>query len=139
MQIIRKINKRVLFAWVILYLLLMLCAQSVTLHVHSFEHDPIQSHHSIDDFSDHSHKGVAHLSADSSHEAHHNGDTSESSACPDCLTNQFSVNVKVLALLTLAFLLLLPLLCINTFLRVYVDASIAWRFYILPPLRAPPL
>jgi len=139
MQTIRNIDKRVLSAWVILLLLLMLCAQSVTFHVHSFEHDPIQSHHSIDDIADHSHNGDVHLSVDSSHEEHHTAETSAVDACPDCLINQLSVSVKVLALFALVYLLLLPLLCRNTFHRIYDDTNLFWRFYISPPLRAPPL
>jgi hypothetical protein len=116
----------------------LLCAQSVTLHVHSFEHDPIQTHHSIDDIAGHTHHSDAHFTIDSSHQEHHDGSSVEVDACPDCLINQHSVNAKTIALLSFAFSLFLPLLFRRFFPSLYQEVSSFRRFYLAPPLRAPP-
>ena len=134
-----KTNKRTLFAWTTLLSLLMLYAQGVTLHVHNFEHNPLQNHHSIDDLNDHSHLNMAHLSIDSSHEDHHDEVTSEISACPACILNQASSNVTVLALLAIVLMFILPARCQITFFSMDCDISRPWRYYIFPQLRAPPL
>jgi hypothetical protein len=139
MQSFRKTNKRILFAWTILLSLLMLNAQGVTLHVHSFEHTPLQNHHSIDDLNDHSHLNSAHLSIDSSHDGHHDEVTLEISACPNCILNQASTNVTVLALLAMALMFILPALNRTNFFSIHLNISRLWRDYISPQLRAPPL
>lgn len=138
MQFIRNINKRVLFTLAALLLLLMLSAQNVTLHIHSYEHDPIQSHHSIDQLIDHTHLSDAHLSIDSSHAVHHDGIASEVDACPDCLVNQLSLSLKSIAVLTVVLLLLLPLLSKTVFLRIENTPPFLRRRYLSPALRAPP-
>ena len=139
MNSVRKTNKRILFAWTILLSLLILFAQGVTLHVHSFDHDPLQNHHSIGDLNDHSHLSEAHLSVDFSHNDHHDQVTSEIDATPDCIFKQLSANVAVIALLAMVLMLLLPALCRNTFLRHSRDAGLPRRYLLFPPLRAPPL
>lgn len=139
MNSFRKINKRTLVAGTALLALLMLFAQGVTLHVHSFDHKPLLNHHSIDDLISHSHAGVAHLSIDSSHEGHHDKVTSEISACPDCILNHASTNITVLALLAIALMFTLPALCQTTFPIMLCHISPSWRYYIFPQLRAPPL
>ena len=139
MNFFRKIDQRILFAWAILLSLLILCAQGVKLHVHSFDHDPHQNHHSIDNLNDHSHLSEAHLSIDISHEDHHDEVTSEIDACPDCILKQASGNVLVLALLVMALTLFLPGLSRYIFHRHHGVVSIPWRHHLFPPLRAPPL
>jgi len=138
MQFIRNINTRVLFAWAALLLLLMLCAQSVTLHIHSYEHDPVESHHSIDQLIDHTHLSDAHLSIDSSHAEHHDGVASEVDACPDCVVNQLSLSLKSIAIITVVFSLFLPLLIKFVFLRIENTPPLLRRRYLSPSLRAPP-
>ena len=139
MNSVRKTNKRILFAWTIFLSLLILCAQGVTLHVHSFDHNPFQNHHSIDDLNEHSHLNVAHLSIDPSHDEHHNNVPSEMDASPDCILNQVATNVTVLAILTLVLMLILPVLCQNIFFSFHFNISRPWRCYFFPQLRAPPL
>ena len=139
MHTFRKTNKRTLLAWTILLSLLILYAQGVTLHVHNFEHNPVQSHHSIDNLNDHSHVSVAHLSIDSSHEDHHDELTSEISACPDCILNQASTNVTVLAILAMVLMFILPARCRTTLFSIHCNNNLSWRYYLSPPLRAPPL
>jgi hypothetical protein len=138
MKNIRNINKKALLPLLVMLFVVLLYAQSVTLHVHNFEHDPIQTHHSIGDISGHTHHSDAHFSIDSSHQEHHDGSSVEVDACPDCLINQLSVNVKTFALLSFAFSLLLPLLFRRFFPSLYQEVSTFRRFYLTPPLRAPP-
>ncbi|MFT7186483.1 MAG: putative membrane protein YeiB [Pseudohongiellaceae bacterium] len=139
MHTFSKPNKRTLFVWATLLSLLMLFSQGVTLHVHSFDHNPLQNHHSIDDLNDHSHASVAHLSIDSSHEDHHDDVTSVISACPACILNQASTNVTVLAMLAMVLMLILPALCRTTFSSIHCGVKHPWRHYFFPQLRAPPL
>jgi len=139
MNSFRKTNKRILFAWTIILSLLILFAQGVTLHVHSFDHDPLQNHHSIADLNDHSHLSEAHLSVDFSHNDHHDKVTSEIDASPDCILKQVSANVTVIALLAMALTLLLSGLCRNTFLRYCRYVALSRRYHLFPSLRAPPL
>jgi hypothetical protein len=136
MHSFRKTNKRLLAVWTLLLSLLMLNAQGVTLHVHNFEHDPLQNHHYIDDLNGHWHLNTAHLSTDSSHEGHHAEVTSEMNASPDCLVKS---KVTVIALLAMFFIWLLPTLCRYTFFRIHRNISRPWQYFLFPQLRAPPL
>ena len=138
MHFIRNINKRVLFALVALLLLLMLCAQSVTLHIHNYEHDPVQSHHSIGQLVDHTHSLDAHLSIDTSHAEHHDGAPSAVDACPDCIIKQLSLSLKSLAIISIVFLLFLPRRNKFLFLRIENIPPRLRQRYLSPPLRAPP-
>lgn len=119
--------------------MLILSAQGVTLHVHGFDHDPHQSHHSIDNLNDHSHLEEAHFSFDSSHQDHHDEVASEIDACPDCILKQASGTVLTVALLTIVLFLLSLGLSRNRFLPFRSKVSLPWRFHLFPPLRAPPL
>lgn len=139
MNTIRNINKKALLPFLVMLFFVLLSAQNVTLHVHSFEHDPIQTHHSIDDISAHTHHSDAHFTIDSSHQEHHDGSSVEVDACPDCLIIQLSVTAKIFALLSFAFSLFLPLLFRRVFSSLYQEVSTFRRFYLAPPLRAPPL
>jgi hypothetical protein len=139
MQTFRKNNKKTLATWTTLLSVLILFAQGVTLHVHSFDHNPLQNHHSIDNLNNHSHLSLAHLSIDSSHEDHHDGITSEISACPDCILNQASTNVMGLAVLAMVLMFILPAPCRTTFYSIHCHNSRPRRYHLSPQLRAPPL
>lgn len=138
MDFFRKIDKRILIAWTVLLSLLMLSAQGVTLHVHSFDHDSHQGHHSIDNINGHSHIGGAHLSLDSSHQDHHDETTTVIDACPDCL-KQVASNLLMAALIGIVLFLPVPGLYRNKFPINRGNVSLPRRFHLIPPLRAPPL
>lgn len=119
----------------------LLCAQSVKLHVHNFDHDHDQRHgHITAGAAEHSHLSEAHLSTDVSHGDHHDEVVSELDASPDGLLKKASSNVVVLALLATLFTLLLPGFYQQIFHRRRDKGAILpRRYHLFPPLRAPPL
>jgi hypothetical protein len=139
MEDFRRINNKLMPAWAVLLSLLILSAQGVTLHIHSVDHDPHQSHHSIDDLIDHEHPGQAHVSFDSSHQDHHDEVASEIEACPDCILKQVSANLLSIALVAIVLFLLTPGFYRTRLLYNRGKVSLPPQFHILPPLRAPPL
>ena len=134
MQAFRKINKEIRLPLAILLSLLLLCAQGVTLHVHSFEHDSFQSHHSIDNLNEHSHLNVAHLTIDASHDEHHGNVSSEIAASPNYILNQISSNMIMLALLTIILMLVLPILCRYILFHIHFNINRLWQYYFSPQL-----
>jgi len=137
-----KTKKRTLYFWAILLSMALLCAQGVKFHVHDLDHDHGQqhSHIPVEGTVEHSHLSVAHLSSDISHVDHHEEVVTEIDASQDGLLIKVSNSISLQALLATAFTLLLPGFHRYTFhSRRENDSSIPWRYYISPPLRAPPL
>lgn len=138
---LRKLNKSVLFAWVILLCLALLCAQEVKLHTHNLGHDHVQehSHISVDTSTEHSHLTPAHLSIDSSHADHHDKLVSETDITPDTVLKNISSKTIMLAIFFFILSLLLPGYYRLSFWRRKNDTVFSKPYKLLPLLRAPPL
>ncbi|WP_455218554.1 hypothetical protein [Kaarinaea lacus] len=153
MELFRKTNKSILLYWVIFLSITLICAQGVTLHVHTVDHDHFHGHsqhhsqqHKHDSLPDqlitaeHTHISIAHLSVDSSHSSHHDRVIFESDACPDCLLTKISSKVPLAALLSVLFILLLFGIYRRTYERRRDDNILyLFRPHFTPPLRAPPV
>lgn len=136
----RQMKKPTLYLWTLLLSVVLLCAQGVKLHVHSFDHDQQHSHIAAEDVATHSHLSEFHLSTDIAHIDHHGELVPEFDASPDCFLKKVSSNVLTLALLVTLFAFLLAGFYQRTFLRYRArDTIIFWRYLLSPPLRAPPL
>ncbi|MCK5649430.1 MAG: hypothetical protein KAI22_11180 [Gammaproteobacteria bacterium] len=139
MILFRQIKKRTLFLWVLLLSTALLFAQSMTLHVHTFDHEQEYSHDSTEVAIEHIHLTEAHLSTDISHGDEHDQIMSEVDVSQDGLMKKVSSNLIMLALFTIV----LTILTSHFYLRIFYryrdnDAAIPWRYLLSPPLRAPP-
>ena len=145
MKKFRKTIKSHAAYWLSLLILVLVCNQGATLHVHSLEH-----HHShgithgadlIDAvLPDHDHKDVAlaHLSMDESHADHHQQVLSETDVSPDSVLSKLFGKLLLAALL---LVLLFTALLSKAHLGYCANASVSlfWRPHLVPPLRAPPV
>lgn len=142
MTFFRQTKKHTLFLWILLLSTVLLCAQGVKLHVHSFGHDHDQrhSHIALEVEVEHSHLSEVHLSTDVSDDDHHDEAVSELDLSPSGLLKKVSNSVLTLALLATVLTLLFP-----GFYQQIVhrrrdkDVFLPWRYLLSPPLRAPPL
>ncbi len=139
-MISRQMKTCVLSLWVLVLSVTLLCAQGVTLHVHSLGHDQQHTHTSSEAVPGHSHLSEVHLSTDVSHAEYHNEVASELDMSPDVLPKKVSSSVLVLALLIPILALFLSGVYQRLFRRYY-DRSVVfpWRYLFSPPLRAPPI
>jgi len=142
MGFFRRINKRTLLLWSLLLSLSLLCAQGVSLHAHSLdhEHDGYHNHtHAIGEANDHTHISKAHFTHDTSHNDHHDGVASEIDVSPDGLLKH-SNTVFAIALVVFLFTLI-TFVCSRQLLHYCRESKlIPHRHYVIsPPLRAPPL
>ena len=142
MNFFRKTKTRNLNFLAILLSLALLCAQGVKLHVHNLDHDHGQQHNQTlaEGTLEHSHLSVAHISSDVSHDDHHEKVVTEIAVSQESLLIKASCVISLLALLATAFTFFLLVFYRYTFhSHREHDANIPWRYYISPPLRAPPL
>jgi len=126
--------------WVLLLSVALLCAQGVTLHVHSLGHDHQHAHTASGIPAGLSSLSAPHLSSDLSHAGYHNEIDSERDASPDVLLKKVFGSMLMLALLALVLALLFPGFYQQSFHR-HRDRGVvfSWRYLFSPPLRAPPL
>ena len=142
MNYFRRTNKWTLLLWSSL-LLVWLCVQGTTLHVHLLDHSHSDFHdHSHADGEDDNHVHVTkfHLSHDASHHDHHDHVVSEIEISPEGVSKNLSAKFLVIAL----FALLLTTIFFNQrhiiVSRNRENALLDFgRYAISPPLRAPPL
>ena len=146
MTFFRQTKKHTLFLWTLFLSIVLLCAQGVKLHVHSFGHDHDQQHSHIalevevEVEVEHSHLSEAHLSTDVSHDDHHSEVVSELDANPNGLLKKVSSSALTLALFATVLTLLFPGFYQQIFHRRRDKAVfLPWRYLLSPPLRAPPL
>ncbi|NOX92308.1 MAG: hypothetical protein GXP18_07630 [Gammaproteobacteria bacterium] len=142
-MIFRQIKTCALSLWVLLLSVALLCAQNVTLHVHSLGHDHEQQHAHASSgmmLAGPSSLSAPHLSSDLSHAGYHNEIVSELDASPDVLLKKVSGSVLVSALWLTVLALLLPGFSQRLFHR-HRDRAVtfSWRYLFSPPLRAPPI
>jgi hypothetical protein len=144
MNFSRQHRKPILFLWIVMISIMLLCAQNLQFHVHSLaHHEPLQQHDSLIEMSNGEHGQVAmkHLSIDSSHADHHDQSVVEMDASPEAIIKQLSMNGALAVLFALIFTLI-----ILGFYALYVPRTRSLtnfvplrRFHLFPLLRAPPL
>lgn len=124
--------------WVIYLVMVVVLVQSVRLHVHVYDHEPLSSNPSFQ-ASNHSHQEQAHFHYDAS-EVEHSDEVAEIDLSPQGVLKTFSLGSLVLALFTLVVFIfpyrLLPRL---PWSRNPRDSRKALLYGLRPPLRAPPL
>lgn len=129
--------------WSILLILSLLCAQGVTLHIHSLGHEHTELHSlltpNVNETNDHPYLSKAHFSHDTSHEAYHDEVISEIDISPDGLLNKANSSLVVIALF-IFFFTLARLVSSANFVQPFRKKKwIIQEHYVLsPPLRAPP-
>jgi len=124
--------------WIIYLAVALVFVQSVRLHVHVYDHEPLSSNHSLQT-SNHSHHEQAHFHYDAA-EVEHSDEVVEIDVSPQGFLKTFSPGSLVLALFTLIVFIfpyrLLPRLPWPPDPR---DSRKALLYGLRPPLRAPPL
>lgn len=136
-------KKRTLFLWVLFLSIALLCAQGVNFHAHDFGHDNESHHSSIDpNFTvDHSHQSGIHLTMDISHSDDHDDILSELDISSQVVLKKVSSNGPMPIMLMVIFSFLFYQFYVYKFYRSNYDDDLilAWRNFLSPPLRAPPL
>ena len=142
MNYFRRINKWTLLLWSSL-LLVWLCVQGTTLHVHLLDHSHSGFHdhsHAEDEVSDHAHVAKLHFSHDASHEGHHDNVMSEVEISPEGVAKNLSVKLLIFALFAFLFTTLFFNQRCLVIQRNQQSTPLDFgRYVVSPPLRAPPL
>jgi len=138
-MIFRQIKTCTVSLWALLLSVALLCAQSVTLHVHGSGHDHQHAHTASGLPVERATLSMPHLSSDLSHAEYHNEMVSERDASPDALQKKVSGSMLTLALLIMVLAVLFPGFTQRSFHR-HRDRGVvfSWRYLFSPPLRAPP-
>jgi len=142
MNYFRQINKWTLLLWSSL-LLVWLCVQGTTLHVHLLDHSHSGHHdhsHAAGETSDHTHVAKLHFSHDASHHEHHENVISEVEISPEGVSKNLSAKLLTFALFAFIFTTLF-FASRRTIVQRHWETSLLdlGRYIVSPPLRAPPL
>lgn len=121
----------------------LLFASNLSFHVHSLEHGPVQHHDHGSTIAEveHDHVATKHLSIDTSHADHHEAVMLEIDANEGSPVRQLSNNSSTTDLYALLLLLSLLVAVYPRFVPSFgrtVQRPPDRRFYLSPPLRAPP-
>jgi hypothetical protein len=139
MKNLRNTKKPILYLLTIVLSVAIVCTQGAKLHVHNVDHQHDRLILAVDAM-DHSHVNIAHLATDNSHADHHDGVVTENDANPEGMLIKVSSSLPALAIFAALFALLLLGVYRHTFHRIREhEANYFWRYYLSPPLRAPPL
>jgi len=136
MKYFRQINNRTLLLWSLLLSFSLLCAQEMNLHTHDFKHGHFDT---MEAGSNHHQFIKVHLSHDTSHYDHHNGEISDIDISPIGVLKSAKVRIFALALITFILLLVMRSTSQQLILSRRKNKLVFYKRYILsPPLRAPP-
>lgn len=144
MNYFRRINKWTLLLWSSL-LLVWLCVQSTTLHVHLLDHSHnhgglLDHNHEEGEVNDHTHVAKLHFSHDASHDSHHDNVMSEVEISPEGVAKNLSVKLLTFALFAFLVTTLFFNQCRLIVQRNQENTPLDFERYVVsPPLRAPPL
>ena len=143
MNSFRPHNSSTVFIWIALLSVALLVTQNLKFHVHTMDHDPVQSDHhasTIATPAEHEHTDLMHLSIDASHADHHDSVIVETDANLDRIFQQLTSKaspIDLLALCLVLFILFRQIFQRST-IRHACSVLPRQRFHLIPPLRAPP-
>ncbi len=143
MKFLRSIRSARALIWVVMLSVAMLVTQNLQVHIHSVDHDPLETgrHDSTMTVADsHQHADVKHLSIDNSHADHHDAVIFEMDASPDRIHQLLSKKISPVDLLALCLILLFlgRYVVYRTTIRRSCSLLPRRRFHLIPALRAPP-
>ena len=143
MNSFRSQKSSAVLVWAALLSVALLVTQNLQFHVHTMDHDPVQSDHhasTIATPAEHEHTDLMHLSIDTSHADHHDSVMIETDARLDRIVQQLSSKASSIDLLALCLLLFVLGRQISRRSKIPRTSGVLTRqrFHLIPPLRAPP-